>query len=209
MQHRDELSGEMLEQLDDIFRELLAEMDAGSLPLTADMMAALQEMDLSQVQQLSPEQLQELAEQLSGQCDAMGQCMIAGGMPGDEPGGGEMGEGEMGEGEGDAEGTLALLMRMQGAGSGQPGEDGTGSPMRLGDRHPDAEGRERLALSNPDLSRAALGDLVGLEQGEHEVETLNLTGPAGAVAGPGGEGEAVWRDEVLPDEAEILQNYFR
>lgn len=67
------------------------------------------------------------------------------------------------------------------------------------------------SASNDDMSRAALGDRIGV--GEREIpddDRAPYTGPAaaGAVAGSGTGGEAVSRQNFTPDEQAVLERYF-
>ncbi len=203
----DAMSPDIRDHMQEALREMLDELGQGTLPLSEEMLAQLRQIDLSQLDQLSPEDLKQIEETLSGQCDALGQCMLAGGMPGEE---GDPGFGEGEEGGEGAEDGIALLMAMMGESpSGRPGEDGGSAPMRLGETAPDAEARNPFALSNEDLSRTATGDLLALAEGEHDDEATEISRTGGRIAAPGGEGEAVWRENVLPAEARILQQYFQ
>ncbi|MCC5846888.1 MAG: hypothetical protein JJU29_02255 [Verrucomicrobia bacterium] len=200
---RDSMSPDVRDRMQEALQEMLAELGQGTLPLTEEMLSQLRQIDFSQLDQLSSEDLKKIEETLSGQCDALGQCMVAAGMPGEdgEPGFGEGEEGEDG---------IALLMAMLGEQpSGRPGEDGGSAPMSLGDTAPEAEARNPFALSNEDMTRAATGDLLALGEGEHDDEVPKISRTGGGIAAPGGEGEAVWRENVLPAEAKILQQYFQ
>ena len=66
-------------------------------------------------------------------------------------------------------------------------------------------------VDNTDLSRAVLGELVGVGETEREVDETS-SGPAagGNVSSTGKGGDAVWRDEaLLPDEKALLKRYFK
>lgn len=188
---RDQLSPDLQDRMNEAFQELLREVGASPLSLTPEMLAQLQEMDLSQIEQLSAEDLQTLEEKLSGACELLGMCMVSAGMnPGDEEG-------------------MAMLAAMLDGASGLPGDtESAQTPLRLGDAHPRADPGQSLALEHPDMARAALGDMLGIAEGEHEVDPLRAAGPGGGFA-PGGEGEAVWQDDILPTEEAFLQNYFQ
>lgn len=62
-----------------------------------------------------------------------------------------------------------------------------------------------------DLSRAALGELLGMERGEHEFDPKSSSGPtaAGAVAAPAQGGEVVWVDRLTPREKAALKEFFK
>ena len=55
------------------------------------------------------------------------------------------------------------------------------------------------------------GDLVGVGKGEHTVDPSAYTGPtsAGAALSEGTGGEAVWRDDLTPQERTLLKNFFK
>ncbi len=79
------------------------------------------------------------------------------------------------------------------------------------DRALDAVSR-RESVPNDDLSRAALGDRVGVGIGdEPDTDRPAYTGPVepGNMAHPGGGGEAVSRESFTPDEQAVLERYFR
>ena len=52
---------------------------------------------------------------------------------------------------------------------------------------------------------------MGLGKGEHTVDPSAYKGPtsAGAVAADGSGGETVWRDDLTPQEREVLRNFFK
>ena len=66
-------------------------------------------------------------------------------------------------------------------------------------------------VSNPDLSHALPGDTVGVGKGEHPVDPAKYTGLAagGAISSPGTGGQTVWRDDLTPNEREVLKNFFK
>lgn len=192
---RDQLTPEMQTQLGEWLQERLQELAQGSLPLDAALLAQLQELDMGQLPQLSAEQLQELADRLGEACDQMGMHMEMAGF---------------GEAGGEGEDALAALLAALQLASGQPGEDDQPSPLTFLEAGQDRlQAGERLALSNPDLRQAALGDQIGVAEGEHEVEPVQVQGAGGGLLQAGGGGEAVWRQEVLPQEAQWLQDYFQ
>jgi hypothetical protein len=56
----------------------------------------------------------------------------------------------------------------------------------------------------------APGDLVGLADGKHEVKQDARMGQAGgASAGSGAGGSAVWKENLVPAEREVLRRYFK
>lgn len=66
-------------------------------------------------------------------------------------------------------------------------------------------------VSADDLSRAALGELLGMERGEHEFDPKNSAGPSagGGVAAGAQGGEVVWVDRLTPKERAALKEFFK
>ncbi|MCC5844116.1 MAG: hypothetical protein JJU05_07685 [Verrucomicrobia bacterium] len=194
MSRQEQLTADMREQMTSMLQDLLNDLGENGLPLSEDLLSRLQTLDLDQLPQMTPEQQQQLQNMLDQACESMGQCMIAGGMPGTL--------------DADTLAELLALMEILGAG-GNPGETPGASPLTFTDQHPELAANNPFALNNPDMSRAALGDLLQVTEGEHEVETGTAGGPAGALGSEGRAGETVWRDSLLPDEEKRLQQYFQ
>lgn len=180
------------------YRQAMKNLATGSLPLDSKMMEALKNLDPSQLQnlsQLSKEQLDQLRQQLKKGAQA---CKKAGfGKEGGLP----SLEGDM----------IAYLMKKNGMGVGRggitrgPGE----APIALGD--PNNLGTNNLeAIQNPDLSRAAPGDVIGVGETQHDIDK-SKRGPqqAGAVKSTGQGGDTIWRESLLPVEKELLKRYFK
>ncbi len=66
-------------------------------------------------------------------------------------------------------------------------------------------------VSNDDLSNAAVGDLMGLGSGKHEVDNNAWNGPqaGGTISSTGSGGEAVWEQSATPREQEALRRFFQ
>lgn len=106
-------------------------------------------------------------------------------------------------------GALALAFGSE-AGSGGPGGGGGPAPLSFGAKT-DADPAGREALPDADHSRDTLGDVEGLSAGKHKVDRNAWRGPvSGGGLATGGEGaEAVWTDDLTPEERETLKNYFK
>jgi hypothetical protein len=146
----------------------------------------LRELDASKLRSLTPDQLQKLKEQLHAARGAGKK------LPHEDP--------DALADEGDGE-------------NGQAGvNDGPGHPpLRLA-KEPTNLGTEKTeGLDNEDFSRAALGDLAGTSEGQHQVdknaEHRSATGGAGAAgSGP----DAVWLQQSLPpEERERLRRFYQ
>jgi hypothetical protein len=110
----------------------------------------------------------------------------------------------------DPDGELIADWR-SGTGSGSP-ERGPGhAPMAFNAVASDAGQGTTETVNNPEMARAALGDLLGTERGEHELDPANAAAPsaAGPVAAPGHGGEVVWVDHLTPAERAALKDFFK
>ena len=163
------------------WKELLQQLGLEAMPLNDELLRALQQLDLSQLRQLSVDELQALEERLMEQSNALKQCMAEAGMAYTSPGSGGVNRGP---------GTM---------------------PLTLADDESRTDEAVPQAISNPNLERAALGQMIGLAEGRHDVDTDAYAGAveAGLTASPGGEGEVVWRQSLLPGEQKVLKNYFK
>lgn len=85
------------------------------------------------------------------------------------------------------------------------------APLYFRDEASDAGAGLTETVSGEDLSRAALGELLGMERGEHEFDPKQAGGPmaAGAVAAPAMGGEVVWVDRLTPQERAALKEFFK
>lgn len=88
-----------------------------------------------------------------------------------------------------------------------PGE----APMLLNEKETRLGGGKAEALANPDYRRAAIGDTMAVQDGQHEMdESLYRQGAeAGAAASLGEGGEAVWTTPLVPEEQDVLTRYFK
>lgn len=85
------------------------------------------------------------------------------------------------------------------------------APLLFSDRASDAGDGRAETVSADDLSRAALGELLGMERGEHELDPKNAAGPSagGSVAANAKGGEVVWVDRLTPKERSALKEFFK
>ncbi len=182
------------------YQQAMKNLGLGQLPLDSKLMAALKNIDpskLKNMSQLSKEQMDQLRKQLKKGAQA---CKKAGYGKGEGKGKG-LGESDM----------ISYLMKKNGQGPGRGGiSRGPGeAPITLGD--PNNLGTQNLEpVHNPDLSRAAPGDMIGLGQTEHEIDK-NKRAPqqAGAVKSTGQGGDTIWKESLLPAEKELLKRYFK
>ncbi len=173
--------------INNALQQSLSGMELGALPLDPGLLKELKKMDASKIRQLSAEQFKELSGRLK---------KGAGGKEGFE-----------GKGED------ALRALIDGTGSGEGGVNrGPGTaPLNLKDTETQLGTTQTDTLQNDDLSRAALGDLMGLDTGEHQVDKAAWQGPqqGGSMVSPGSGGEAVWDQAATPAEQEALRRFFK
>jgi hypothetical protein len=167
----------------------------GGIPADPSLLSQLSQLDPSSLGSLTPEQAAALAKQLgsksaslqkilgkAGQCQSGGTCAATNGAAtfAAQPGAGGVNRGP---------GTAPLTF--------------TESPSQVG-----STAKERV--SNPNLENAPPTELLALTKGEHKVDESEYRGPAsGGAASAGTGGEAVWEQNVTPEEREVLKHYFR
>jgi hypothetical protein len=196
----DQMSQEAKDKLLAEYDQALQNLALSGLPLNPELMKSLKGIDPQQLSQgqmnnLSPEQLQQLRESLKKAAQACSQC--------NNPG---QGEGLPSLGESDA--LAALLEKKYGRGgiSRGPGD----APLALTENETDLKTNQIEGVQNTDFSKAAPGSVLGIGQTEHETDQTP-TGPraAGAVGSIGQGGEAVWRESLMPGEKAVLKKYFK
>lgn len=184
------------------FEQALQGLQNGALKPNPQLLEQLKNLDLNNLADLPPDQLQQLKENLQKNAKGLGQC--------------QGGEGENWEDE-----LLADENRGNGEGEGQSGKDGEGAGKGGIDRGPGHSpgvlGKERdklatgdmEALKAQDLSRAAPGDLLDLQDGEHEVDkSASSITEGGNTEATGSGGDRVWKESLDPDEQRVLKKYF-
>ena len=200
------------ERLLNQFDQALQGLSNGALKPNPQLLDQLQQLDPAQLGQLDPAQLQQLKQNLQKAGQACKECQ---------------GGGNQGGGQGDEWLDELLDGDGQGEGQGQGKEDPNGDPNGQGSGKGDItrgpghapgvlgpEG-ERLAtgdltgLDSKDLSRALPGDLLQLQDGEHQVDKSPLAPrPGGQAAATGDGGDRVWKDALDPDEQKALKKFF-
>ncbi len=185
--------------MSDRLQEALKGLELGNLPLNKELLSQLKGIDPSTLKHLSPEQLEALKERLKNGVK-LTQAMLKPGKPGDKPG-------------------KDLLLAASNCSSpsqpGQPGGPGGGessAPITLRDKPTDLHSTATEPDANAsNLDHALPGDIVGVGKGEHTVDPNAYAGPtaAGAATSDGNGGEAVWRDDLTPQERDVLRNFFK
>lgn len=183
--------------LDKALSEALQGMEIGKLPLSEEMLKNLKKLDASKIRKLTAAEWKQLSERLKA---GIGTC--SGGLCEGEKAGGKL---------------MALILGQQGNGQdgNLPGNGGITrgpgtAPLTLTDRETQLGTTKTEAVSNDDLSRAAMGDLMGLGTGEHKVDKNTWAGPqaGGSMSAAGTGGDAVWQQAATPAEQGVLKVFF-
>lgn len=192
------------DQLLNQFDQALQGLQNGALKPNPELLDQLQQLDPNQLGQLNEDQLQQLRENMQKAGQACKDCQGGGGGEGDE----WMDELMDGQGNGQGEGQ-----------GNQPGEGpgGKGGINRGPGHAPGVLGAEGDALKTgdlesleaKDLSRSLPGDLLQLQDGEHDVdESATRTQAGGGVETTGSGGDRVWRESLDPEEQRALKRFF-
>jgi len=182
------------------FDRALQGLQNGAMKPNPELLKQLQAFDAKNLGKLSPEQMQQLREGMKKACQSMkGQCQNCGGNEGDWADqllAGESGENGLGK---------------EGEGAGKGGVDrGPGhSPGVLGKESEKTETGALTGLEAKDLSRATPGDLLELQDGEHQIDQA-ATGPkaGGDTDATGQGGDRVWKDSLDPAEQRAMKRFF-
>ncbi|NJM39044.1 MAG: hypothetical protein HC845_14975, partial [Akkermansiaceae bacterium] len=184
------------------FDQALQGLQNGAMKPNPQLLEQMKQLDLKNMENLSPEQMQQLRENLKKNSEAMQKCTGEGG--GDDWSDELLdGEGENGDGNGEGDGN----------GNG----NGKGGINRGPGHHPDVLGNEKdqleigqlTGLEAKDLSKASPGDLLELQDGEHDVERSESKYSAGGNTDATGKGgDRVWREALDPDEQKTLKKFF-
>lgn len=187
------------------FDQALEGLRNGAMKPNPQLLEQLKQLDPANLGKISAEQMQQLREKLKENAEAMkngapggegdewADELLAG--DGDGDGGGE-GEGEGKEGEGPGKGGVDR----------GPGH----APGVLGAEKNRLEIGELTGLASEDLSRATPGDLLELQDGQHDVDqAASAMGDGGTAADTGKGGDRVWRDALDPAEQRALKRYFK
>jgi hypothetical protein len=170
-------------------------LKTGGMKPNEQLLKQLQQAGAQGLQNLTKEQMQELAKKMQQNSQALqealknspelnlSQCQVC------KPGEGKEGPGKGGIQRGP--GTAPLTFN----------QDETS----LGTK------KTESLVSNLDLERLAPGDVTGVQDAQHEVDKNLYQGPkqGGAIQNIGDGGAAVWQNSLLPEEREALKRYFK
>lgn len=185
------------------YEQALQGLQNGQMKPNKELLEQMKSLNPESLGKLSPEQLEQLRENMKKNAEALRKA------------GGQGGEGENGEDWSDE--------LLDGQGDGENGdEEGRGKPgsggITRGPGHSPGvlgKGNDRLdigdltGLESKDLSKASIGDLLELEDGQHDPTTApSIMGQGGTTEATGKGGERVWRESLDPDEQRALKRFF-
>jgi hypothetical protein len=185
------------------FDRALQGLQNGAMKPNPELLKQLQAFDAKNLGKLSPEQMQQLREGMKKACQSMqGQCQNCGGNEGDWAD--QLLAGESGE-----SGENGLGKEGEGAGKGGVDRGPGHSPGVLGKESEKTETGALTGLEAKDLSRATPGDLLELQDGEHQIDQT-ATGPkaGGDTDATGQGGDRVWKDSLDPAEQRAMKRFF-
>ncbi len=171
-------------QLSEALQNALAQMVNGALPLDEKLLSQLQAMTPNGARQLSAEEWQKLQAKMAEGISTCSNGLCAGDKAGDA--------------------LLAALAQSGGGVSRGPGA----APLTLNEKATDLGSTSTELLKNEDLSRAAIGDLMGLGTTDHKVDESAIAA-GGAMADISAAGDATSPLNATPSEQKILQSFFR
>jgi hypothetical protein len=184
------------------FQQALEGLQNGAMKPNPALLEQMKQMDLQNLADLPPEQLQQLRENL--QKNAQG-LKNAQGEGQDDDWNDELLAEENGKGQGENPSDAP------GNGPGQGGVNrGPGhSPNVLGKEKEGVKTGEIAGIRSKDLSKAAPGDLLELQDGEHQVDhSASKITSGGNTDATGKGGDRVWKEALDPDEQRVLKRYF-
>ncbi len=183
-------------------QEALDSLRNGTMKPNQELMDKIGKIDPSKLRQLSKEQMEQLRQAMRENAEKLSQAQ--GGskgkgdwedelMAGDESDpGGQSGNGPHGQGPG------------QGDISRGPGTD----PNVLGKESHRLRLKKFERLDNQDFSQSLPGDLLQLQDGEHDVDQTPIApSQGGAISNAGQGGDRIYKDNLLPSEKKALKNF--
>lgn len=181
------------------FDQALQGLQSGAMKPNPALLEQMKQLDLKDLANLTPEQIQQLRENLQNHGEAMK--------------GGQGGEGEdwsdelLADADGDGQGKGDQPGEGQGAGGIDRGPGHAGGV--LGDEKDGLETGPLTGIQAKDLSQATPGDLLELQDGEHDVDqTASSITSGGNTDATGKGGDRVWRDALDPAEQQALKRFF-
>lgn len=188
------------ERLLEDFDNAMEGLRNGAMKPNAALLEQLGKTDLRNLGQIDPARLAELKDNLRKNSEALKQIGAdgeAGGWAEELLGGADGEGGEHPDGEGGTAGAGGIQRG--------PGHD----PDILGKQKDLTETGEGTPLESTDLSRALPGDLLELQDGEHQIDQSPSTMASGGMSSaPGKGGEQIWKQSLAPDEQRAFKKFY-
>jgi hypothetical protein len=200
------MPAEQKERLLNQFDQALQGLQNGALKPNPQLLDQLKQLDPKNLGQIPPEQLQQLRDAMKKAGQACKDCQ-----GGNCAGQGDEWLDELLDGEGGGKGDGDQPGDKEGNGPGKGGVNrGPGhAPGMLGQEGDKLKTGDLTGLESKDLSRSLPGDLLQLQDGEHDVDKAPVGPRAGGAAGATGDGgDRVWKDSLDPDEQKALKKFF-
>lgn len=179
------------------FDQALQGLQNGAMKPNPKLLEQMKQLDLKDMGNLTTEQIDQLRKNLKKNSNAM--------KGGKREGQGEGWSDELLAGDGQGEGDKPANGRGEGGVDRGPGHD----PNVLGAEKDNVETGKLTELESKDLSRANPGDLLELQDGEHDVDHSPSAAAAGGDTDATGKGgDRVWRDALDPAEQRTLKRFF-
>lgn len=192
------------------FDQALQGLQKGAMKPNPQLLEQMKGLDMKNMANLTPEQLQQLRENLKKNADAMK------GAKGEGQGGDDWSDELLGDGEGEGKGNGNG--EGEGEGEGKDGEGAGKGGINRGPGHdPNVLGKEKdgldtgalTGLEAKDLSNSSPGDLLELQDGEHDVDkSATRLSQGGNTDATGRGGDRVWKDSLDPSEQRALKKFF-
>lgn len=169
------------------FEQALQGLKSGAMKPNPALLEQMKQLDFKDLANISPELMEQLRESLQKNAKAM-----------------KNGRGKAGEDQSD-ELLVGAGENGQGAVNRGPGHD----PKLLGSEKDRVEIGKASGLEAKDLSRATPGDLLELQDDQHDVDkSPSAISVGGATEATGRGGDRVWRDSLDPAEQRTLKRFF-
>jgi hypothetical protein len=195
------LSEQAKEQMLKEYSEALEGMKNGGMKLDPTLLKELSQIDPKNLKSLSQDQLNQLRDSLKQKSGSLAEMAPGKGFLGDGEGEDDL-LAEGGPGQGDGEG--------EGPGNGGITRGPGTAPLTLSEEENNFGTHKTEAVVNPDMSKAQLGTLLNLQDGEHDVDkTYGGPQAAGGTQNQGQGGQQVWRESLTPEEKAVLKRVFK
>lgn len=173
-----------LKALNESLQKSVRGLEMGNLPLNKELLNDLKKIDTTKLKQISAAQLAEMREKMKAGIRAAEKCV----------------------GPSVRAGKNVVTTQAGGKGGG-----GSTAPLTLKSEPTNLHTKQNETVTNDDMSRASMGDLVDVNSGKHEVKKNAPKSPVegGLLQSNGKGGEAVWRDALTPDDLEVLRRFFK